>query len=297
MNRQSIKGLLGCACFALAASVIGCSGAGHAQQQLTSGGVLIQKDLTYGSRPQQNLDVCSPSGSGKPLPAVLLIHGGGWNHGDKAGALGWCRMLAQQGFVAASIDYRLSETAYWPAQIVDAQLAVRWLRAHAAQFHIDPQRICALGTSAGAHLAVYLAAAKQVVPGDDAGELASTSPRVSCTVDFSGPVDLTTARMAEHAKALVGPLDAQTETAHIEDASPIRLIGPQTAPILIIQGDSDTLVMPQEQGQELDDAMRRAGATVQMITYPGGHATKSLSREQLEDLEHKMVAFLKQYDH
>jgi acetyl esterase/lipase len=297
MKRRSIKAALGGVWVCLAALVIGCSGPGHAQQQQLADGVLIQRDLPYGARAQQDLDVCSPpSGGGRAHPAVLLLHGGGWNHGDKAGSGRWCRTLAQQGFVAVSINYRLIDQAVWPAQIVDAQLAVRWLRAHAAQFDIDPGRICAVGTSAGAHLAVYLAADQQTVPGDDAGELASTSSRISCAVDISGPVDLTTQRMAQHAKALVGPLDPETEKARIEEASPLRLVGPQTAPILIIQGADDTAIIPQEQAQPLYDAMRRNGRPVQMFSFAGGHGLAELPRDELANIEDKMFAFVKQYD-
>jgi acetyl esterase/lipase len=297
MKRRSIKASVGGVWVCLAALVVGCSGAAQAQQPM-GGGALIQRDVPYGARAQQDLDVCTlPGGGGKALPAVMLLHGGGWNHGDKAGAGRWCRMAAQQGFVGVSINYRLIADAHWPAQIVDAQLAVRWLRAHAARFNIDPRRICAVGTSAGAHLAVYLAADQQTVRGDDAGELASTSSRISCAVDISGPVDLTTQRMAQHAKALVGPLDPATEQARIEDASPLRLIGPQTAPILIIQGAGDTAIIPGEQAQRLYDAMRQKGRPVQMFDFNGGHSLARLSRDQLADMEGKMFAFLKQYDH
>jgi len=296
MKRRSIKAALGGVWVCLAALVIGCSGPGHAQQPM-GGGALIQRDVSYGARPQQKLDVCTlPGGGGKALPVVMLLHGGGWNHGDKAGAGRWCRMAAQQGFVGVSINYRLIADDHWPAQIVDAQLAVRWLRAHAAKFNIDPGRICAVGTSAGAHLAVYLAADQQTVPGDDAGELASTSSRISCAVDISGPVDLTTQRMAQHAKALVGPLDPQTERARIEDASPLRQVGPRTAPILIIQGADDTAIIPQEQAQPLYDAMRRNGRPVQMFSFAGGHGLAELPRDELAGIEDKMFAFMKQYD-
>ena len=134
--------------------------------------VATQTNLAYGPLAAERGDLYLPQGIAAP-PVVLVIHGGGWAAGQRASAAGLARLLAMRGLAAFNIDYRLATTASpdtrWPAQIVDAQLAVRWLRAHAATLGIDGQQIAATGDSAGAHLALLLGTLPHSVPGDEAG--------------------------------------------------------------------------------------------------------------------------------
>jgi acetyl esterase/lipase len=117
----------------------------------------VQKDYLYDPVHRLTLDVYLPQFAATPLPAVLLIHGGGWKYFNKGAASGYARYLASNGFAAVTIDYRLSSEANWPTQLDDLRTAVRWLHSHGLDFGIDPLRMAVLGDSAGAHLAAMLA--------------------------------------------------------------------------------------------------------------------------------------------
>jgi acetyl esterase len=160
-------------------------------------GVEMLSDLAYATAGTQSLklDVCLPPDAVSPpnsRPAVLVVHGGSWRGGDKANQrmVGICRWLASEGYVAASVNYRLAPAVTFPAQIVDVRAAVRWLRepAQVARFAIDPARIGALGESAGGNLAALL--------GTEGRGALDVGTRVAAVVDLSGPVDLTAAGAA-----------------------------------------------------------------------------------------------------
>jgi len=126
-----------------------------------------------------------------PMPAVLWIHGGGWNGGSHiSNAAQW---LAAHGYFTASIEYRLSDEAKWPAQIEDCKLGVRWLRANAAQYSVNPDRIGCWGHSAGGHLVACLGTIDEP-EFEGAGGYAGVSSRVQAVVDFCGPVDFSDGR-------------------------------------------------------------------------------------------------------
>jgi acetyl esterase/lipase len=156
-------------------------------------GVEVRANLAYGPDPAEMLDLCLPQEPGATRAEVVMMHGGGWNGGARKSLLGYCRDFARGGLVVANIDYRLAGTpgGAWPAQLQDTQLAVRWLRIHAAEFGADPGRICAWGSSAGGHLAVFLAMLQRTAPGDRAIALGTVSSAVACAVDNFGPVDFT----------------------------------------------------------------------------------------------------------
>ena len=116
----------------------------------------VLADLAYGADPAQKMDVYLPAGFAGPRPAVELIHGGGWQGGDKGFYAPLGRALAARGFVAFSVNYRLTPAARYPAQADDVQRAARWVRARAGEYHLDPARLGALGDSAGGHLALIL---------------------------------------------------------------------------------------------------------------------------------------------
>jgi acetyl esterase/lipase len=185
--------------------------------------------IPYGPDPAQQLDLCLPANKqAAGSPAVVMIHGGYWTLGDKGADDPLCKGAAEQGIVAATIGYRLANTSEhnrWPAQLVDAQLAVRWLRSHAAEFGVDPSRICALGDSAGAHLAVFLAVLNHTVPGDYSGQLPNVSSRVTCAVDNFGPVDLSADSYWPPDLALFGNADRAQVKDQERAASPIFLVG------------------------------------------------------------------------
>jgi acetyl esterase/lipase len=255
----------------------------------------LRPDLAYGPLSGESLDLCIPKGAVTARPGVLLIHGGAWSGGDKGMYDDFCRQLAEHGFVGAAMNYRLAPAAPWPAQLVDAQLAVRWLRASAGQFALDPARLCAYGDSAGGQLAVYLGSDAAIHPGDEAALHADQSSKASCVVDAFGPVDLTlqgaTSLQQSILRTLFGGATLAGDPAAYRDASPLFLVSPTSAPTLIIQGTRDTLVPP-SQSQALKAALQSAHVPVQYVSYDGDHAFAGLNSQQIDGIILQAAIFL-----
>ena len=263
------------------------SGVQASMHVLASYRVVLRRDVAYGPLADETLDLCRPVGVEGARPGVVAIHGGGWSQGDKLGYDGYCAYFASLGFVAAAIDYRLAPRWRWPAQLVDAQLAVRWLRAHAGTLDLDRQRICAFGESAGAQLALFLGTLRTIHPGDEAGVLADQSPGVGCVVDEFGPADLTVLPFP----VLFGGATLASGPGAYRDASPIFDVGPGSAPMLIVQGSRD-MVVPPGQSLALESALKRAGVPVQYVRYAGGHAFTGQSAQQRDAIARLVGAWL-----
>lgn len=135
------------------------------------------RTVSYGPHDKQRMDIYSPEGSRPARGAVVLVHGGSWVKGDKADFAPQGRQLAAAGYVAVSINYRLAADAAWPAQRDDAIEAVRWIRAHAPDLRVDPERVVLVGSSAGAHIAT------------SAATVGAGSELVRGVVGLSGPLD------------------------------------------------------------------------------------------------------------
>jgi acetyl esterase/lipase len=260
----------------------------------------MQSNLSYGPLASEVLDLCTPVGAVGNRPGVVLIHGGGWHAGDKGGHDKDCQYLASHGFVAITINYRLVPAAIYPAQVVDAQLAVRWLRANAATYQLDPQRLCAWGDSAGGYLVVELGVLSNILAGDEAGLLANESPTVQCVVDEFGPSDFTNATNVRPQQMttvinFLGTTPQQNPTLY-HDASPVFGITAQTAPMLIVQGTQDSTV-PQAQSLELQQHLQAAGVAVQYIAYPGNHEFVGLSADQKQTIEEQMLGYVVAQEH
>jgi acetyl esterase/lipase len=213
--------------------------------------------------------------SAKPMPAVLWIHGGGWSGGSHRG--NGALWLATQGYFTASIEYRLSGEATWPAQIEDCKLGVRWLRANAARYNVDPDRIGCWGSSAGGHLVACLGTM------DDArfegcGGYEGVSSRVQAVVDYCGPADMTAgsagiqgAKDDNDSKALLGlfgkPFKKKPELWR--EGSPIVYVKPGCPPFLIVHGDADKTV-PFAHSERLEAGLKKAGVPVEFLRVKGG---------------------------
>ncbi len=212
------------------------------------------------------LDLRIPDGNG-PFPVIVWLHSGAWVTGDRFG--GPAIRQATRGYAVASVDYPLAPLFIWPAQIDACKAAVRWLRANAAQYHLDPTRICAYGTSAGGHLAAIL--------GTDETDPAS---RVEAVVDFYGPTDLL---QLDAQKLPCYPLNGnewymppsllmgcsiQDCKDKTETANPITYVTPEAPPFLIMHGDADCLV-PYQQSVILDDALKAAGVDTTLVIVQG----------------------------
>jgi acetyl esterase/lipase len=251
----------------------------------------------YGPDPAQRLDLCLPTGGQPgPRPAVVLIHGGYWTMGDKSMYAELCHGAASEGMVAAAIDYRLANGDphhFWPAPLVDAQLAVRWLRSHAAEFGVDPARICALGDSAGAHLAVFLAVLDHTEPGDYSGELANVPSSVACAVDNFGPVDLTADNFWPPNLQMFGNQDRTQVMDQERAASPLFLVGSHTAPIMIAHGRDDKSVNI-AQSMQLANQLKSQHVPVRMVVLDNvGHEFEGLSAQDMGKIFQQELDFIK----
>lgn len=257
--------------------------------------VQIQQNVAYGPLPAQRADICIPQNTSQTRPAILLIHGGGWTSGSRRDFGGTCPFLASQGFVTIEIDYRLAPMHIWPAQLVDVQLAVRTIRAHARDYGIDPQRICAYGSSAGGQLAVFLGALAHNYPDQLARMFADQSPQVACVVDEFGPVDLTASNLSSEQRNIINTLltgsTTQASVASYHAASPIFAISAQTAPMFVIHGKRDTLV-PYSQSVELVTALQRYHVAATLLSYDGGHAYSEISAAQGQSIKLQAFAFI-----
>ncbi len=264
--------------------------------------VLIQYNVAYGPLAAEKLDLCLPEKASGLRPGVILVHGGAWVGGDKITFDGPCRLLAQQGFVAATVNYRLGVKSavqtMWPAQLVDVQLAVRWLRAQANRLALDPQRIGAWGSSAGGHLVTFLGSLKTIYPGDQAQLLANESPSVSWVVDEFGPVDLTENRDPALNGVFLTLFGAsyQKNPAAYHNASPIFDVNSQSAPTLIIQGTHDTTVPPM-QSIELLQALQRNNVPALFVSYKGEHNFHGFTKSQRLAIMAQEVNFLIELEH
>jgi acetyl esterase/lipase len=224
------------------------------------------------------LDVYSPPRRERSRPAVLLIHGGGFVGGSRTDADidTAARHVVQAGYVACAIDYRLVDLTQpgpaWPAPLEDVQRAVRWVRAHAPAYGIDPERIGAYGISAGAGLAAHLGVRESSEPADH--DLAAFSSRVRCVVALAGPMDGTipsgNPSDIDVAQALLGGTIAQVPALY-RDASPVAHVDPESAPFLVVHGVHDTVV-PIAHARRLVAALKEAGIAVEYVEYPdAGH--------------------------
>ncbi|CAN5460527.1 alpha/beta hydrolase [soil metagenome] len=204
------------------------------------------------------------------LPAVIFIHGGGWRSGKHYNMFGAC--LAEKGYVVASIDYRLTDKATWPAQIEDCKLAVRWLRANAAKYNIDPNRIGVWGTSAGGHLASCVALMDEPAL-EGKGGYEGVSSKVQAVAVFCGPSDFTGDWLPDlpYPSWVVALFGAPREEKPDlwKSASPALAVKPGAPPFFIVHGDNDTHV-PYSQGVKLKEALEKAGDSVEWISVKTG---------------------------
>ena len=250
-------------------------------------GVRLEKDVPYVSDGDeaQRLDLYLPqTPPQQPLPLIVHIHGGGWRAGNRYPCP--VAAMAQHGYIVASIGYRFSQKAVFPAQIQDCQAAIRWLRAHALRHHIDPERVGVIGGSAGGHLSALVGTAGGKRIFTPIGGHEDQSDRVQAVCDIYGPTDFST--VVEQAAAdpnvknvfqfntpsdpyssLIGaPLHDQAKT---DVVSPVRHVSADCPPFLIFHGTHDALV-PYAQSLQFEAALKGKGVPVWLQTLPGaGH--------------------------
>lgn len=233
--------------------------------------ISVLRDITYSTIDNLalKLDIYKPKSPEGLLPAVVLIHGGGWSEGDKAELAWLAKGLAEKGYVGVTINYRLLKNGQnrFPAQLIDVQQAVRWIRANGKKYAIDTNRIGAIGVSAGGHLAAFLGVRDNIKT--EHADFPQYSSRVNCVVVMYGPMDFTLdpGAMKELLVQLLGT-SQQKGMALYKEASPIYYVGPTSAPFLIFHGTNDQIV-PIEHAERMSQALRRNGVEVKLITFAG----------------------------
>lgn len=247
-------------------------------------GFRVLRDLDYvgDGNKRQMLDLYLPeTKTTKPRPLVVYVHGGGWESGSKEQAGVLFNLLKGREYTGASINYRLTNEAIWPAQIHDCKAAIRALRAHAAESQIDPGKIAVFGISAGGHLVSMLGVTGGVKELEgELGPHLSQSSRVTCVLDFCGPSNFLTFAgegtiinvddpKTGLCKLIGGTVKEKPEVAR--NASPVNYLTSDDAPFLIIHGTKDNIVR-YAQATEFDTALEKAKIPATLITGTnGGH--------------------------
>jgi acetyl esterase/lipase len=232
--------------------------------------IVVLHDVVTGKGGGRDLhaEVAYPEDANTPLPAVIFIHGGGWIGGSYKQAP--LQELARAGYFAASIEYRLSNEAKWPAQIEDCKLAVRWLRANAAKYKVDPNRIGAWGASAGGHLVACLGTMANQKQFEGDGGYPNVSSAVQAVVDYFGPTDFTNLSPMIYSFPAIQLTTMLFGVPHDRDpnlwksGSPAAYVKAGDPPMLLVHGDSDGLV-PIGQSIIFDAALTKAGVPHQFV--------------------------------
>ena len=247
--------------------------------------VIVEKGIEYANPDDQHLqlNLARPKTGDGPFPAIVCIHGGGFRAGKRESYDGLIVRLAEQGYVAITVTYRLAPKYQFPAAVHDTKAAVRWLRANAAKYKIDPSRIGTTGGSAGGHLAQFLGVTAGVKEFEGDGGNQAESSAVACVVNVYGPSDFTKSygKSVDAAEVLPLFLGGNLEKArklHLK-ASPLYWVTPVAAPTLCIHGTLDKYVA-HEQAVWLVDKMNAAGAEAELLTLEGaGHGFKGKDAE------------------
>jgi acetyl esterase/lipase len=275
--------------------------------QTLPAGVRVLPDVIYArtaARPLV-LDLYLHENAGQPQPLIVFVHGGAFRAGSKKDCAEALKLISS-GFAIASIGYRLSQEALFPAQIRDIKAAVRWLRAHAGEHNLDPNRFGAMGPSAGGHLVAMLGLSARVREWDDAGDHiesadSSISSAVQAVVDWFGPTDFLRmndqpggmdhdAPDSPESQLIGAPIQQNPQL--VARANPITYATPAAPPFLICHGDHDPLVL-YTQSVMLHQALQKAGSQATLVLVPGaGHGFQG---KQYRDMVEKAREFFNRH--
>lgn len=262
-------------------------------------GVTFTPAIEFANPDNQHLqlDLAMPSTGTGPFPAVVCIHGGGFRAGTREGYDGLCVTLASKGYVALTLTYRLAPAYPFPAAVLDCKAAVRWLRANAAKYHVDPLRIGATGGSAGGHLAQFLGVTAGVREFEGEGNLDQSSA-VACVVNFYGPSDLTKSYGKSVDAAEVLPLffggNLETKLREHIRGSPLYWITPDAAPTLLVHGTDDKYVAYEQAGWALEK-LKACAVEAELLTLPGaGHGFKG---KDADTAQQALLAYFESHLH
>jgi acetyl esterase/lipase len=261
---------------------------GSAQQpgrgQKLPDAVKLEADIPYAGtdNPRQRLNLLLPKTpkDDRPLPVIVYIHGGAWLGGDRAGGHGRLAGYVASGeYAGVSAGYRLTKESIWPAQIHDCKAAIRWVRANARKYNLDPDKIGVIGDSAGGHLVAMLGTSGGVKELEgDLGAHKDVSSRVQCVVDLFGPSDIPA--MQDYPSSLnhdgASSPEGRLVGGRVSDkkdvalaASPVTYVSPDDPPFLIIHGNKD-MVVPYNQSERMHAALKKVKVECYFITVDGG---------------------------
>jgi len=260
----------------------------NAQNAAEKSQVELRLDQSYAGNenPKQKVDLYLPKkrNTDKPLPVVALIHGGGWVNGDRLGYAAAAIQFARTGdYASVAVGYRLTKEAHWPAQVYDCKAAIRWIRAHAKEYNLDPDKIAVMGSSAGGHLSSLIGTSGDVKELEgDLGPNTTFSSRVQCVVNLCGPEDFTQALMFDKDMkpvlkddAVIGLLGGNYEEKHAEAlaASPVTYVTDDDPPFITFHGSADQRVAYLH-AEAIHAALKQAGVPTLLVPIThGGHGS------------------------
>jgi acetyl esterase/lipase len=254
--------------------------------------VEVRRNLVYVERETGNLgvDIYLPKGTG-PFPGVLVVHGGAWTIGSRAQLAAVAMALAERGYTAAAISYRLAPQHPFPAQLCDCQAAVRWLRDHANEFKIDPERIAGFGYSAGGQLVALLGTLGDGDFREDGVSEQAPSARLQAVVAGGAPCDFRV--MPIHNSGLaywLGGTRATKPDAY-DLASPAAFVTNDDPPMFFFHGARDALV-PISSPQRMVERLTSTGVAAEMYTIEDqGHIAALFDRDAMQ----RAIAFVDRY--
>ncbi len=255
--------------------------------------VVWEENIVYGKggNDELKLDLVRPAEGKGPFPAMVFIHGGGWVGGNRAGFRGFALQAAQHGYVSMTISYRLTQIdpqtqlgkVPFPAQIEDCKCAIRWLRANATKYNVDPKKIGVGGGSAGGHLSLLVGLTDETHKLEGSGGHADQSSRVQAVVNIFGPTDMTKCwETSTGARPFIQGLCGKPDTSNnsFKAASPVTYISKDDPAILTLHGAADTLVPP-SQATLLDEQLKAAGVPHELMILEGeGHGFKGEAQKK-----------------
>lgn len=258
--------------------------------------VTLMNDVEFGKGGDKTLllDLYLPKESAEPKPGLIFIHGGAWKSGSKEVYAYYCVKFAEKGYAVATISYRKSQEAPFPAAVEDSKCAVRWMRAHAKKFGIDPGRIAVLGGSAGGHLSLMVGYTPGKFEGN--GGYADQSSAANVVVDLYGPVNLCTEDAKDHSavKAFMGNKTYDEAKELYEQASPITHISKDSPPTLILHGTIDETVQLM-QSDMLEEKLKELGVPYHYEKFPGWPHTMDLAQAVNDRCFYLMEKFFEEH--
>lgn len=260
--------------------------------------VELQKNVEYGKvndRPLQ-LDLYKPKNVEGKVPGLIFIHGGGWKTGKRQDYRVYTTWFAEQGYVVATIGYRLSKEAKFPAAVEDAKCAVRWMRASADTLGVDPEKIAVIGGSAGGHLAMMVGYSADGKTYEGNGGHPEFSSRVAAVVDIYGPFDLDTpeGKSAGVVKDFLGKDSYEQAPELWKQLSPSTYLDAGDPPTLILHGTMDEIV-PVSQADLLASRLESLRVPYRLIRLEGWPHTMDAALPMNVFCRRQILNFLKQH--